>query len=219
MTTSELAVWGIGSTRTMRVHWMLCELGLDYTCHPIRSRSAETQSAAFAALNPRGKIPVLRHGDLVLTESAAIVAYLAASFETPADFYRPSNAAERARLDEWCYFVMTELDAHALYLIRRHEGLKQIYGDEPGAVASARAYFLKQLEAMAERIGASGPYLLGDKFSAADIILQSCLDWARFVRIDLPDPVLAYKRAVAERASYRTAFEMNYPERALGDAS
>ena len=101
----------------MRVHWMLRELGLDYTCHPIRSRSGETQSAGFAALNPKRKIPVLRHGDLVVTESAAIVAYLAASFELPAGFYRPSNAAERAKLDEWCYFVMTELDAHSLYCI------------------------------------------------------------------------------------------------------
>ena len=60
----------------MRAHWMLLELGLDYECHPLQSRTGETHTDAFKRLNPRHKIPVLRHGALVLTESAAILQYL-----------------------------------------------------------------------------------------------------------------------------------------------
>ena len=57
----DLTVWGIGTSRTMRVHWMLLELGLEYECHPIQSRTGETRTDEFKRLNPRHKIPVLRH--------------------------------------------------------------------------------------------------------------------------------------------------------------
>ena len=74
---NDITVWGIGTPRTMRVHWMLAELGLAYDCRPITSRSGETMTAEFLALNPKHKIPVLRHGAMVLSESAAIITYLA----------------------------------------------------------------------------------------------------------------------------------------------
>jgi len=72
----DLTVWGVGTSRTMRVHWMLLELGLEYECHPIQSRTGETHTDEFKRLNPRHKIPVLCHGSLVVTESAAIIQYL-----------------------------------------------------------------------------------------------------------------------------------------------
>ncbi len=57
----DLTLWGVGTSRTMRAHWMLLELGLDYLCHPIRSRTGETLTDEFRRLNPRHKIPVLKH--------------------------------------------------------------------------------------------------------------------------------------------------------------
>ena len=57
----------------MRAHWMAHELELDYEPRLIGSRTGETQTNAFRALNPKGKIPVLEDDDLVLTESGAIV--------------------------------------------------------------------------------------------------------------------------------------------------
>ena len=78
--TNELTLWGIGTSRTMRAHWTLLELGLDYSCHSIRSRTGETLTDEFIKLNPRHKIPVLRHGSFLLTESAAIVQYLMETF-------------------------------------------------------------------------------------------------------------------------------------------
>ena len=208
----DLTVWGVGTSRTMRVHWMLLELGLEYECHPIQSRTGETQTDEFKRLNPRHKIPVLRHGSLVLTESAAIIQYLSETFATSPEVYVPSDAVSRARLNEWCYFIMTELDAGSLYVARRHDGLKQIYGEAPTAVESAKSYFLHNLEAMTARIGGDNTYLLGDQLSIADILLMTCLDWAPSCGILLPEPWSYYRQRVALRPAYQAALKKNFAE-------
>ena len=95
----------------MRAHWMLMELGLEYEFHPFHSRSGATQTDEFKRLNPRHKIPVLRHGSFVLTESAAIIQYLSETFSNSGNLYLPSDAESRAKLNEWCYFILSELDA------------------------------------------------------------------------------------------------------------
>src|SRR5712664_4604091 len=94
---NDLTLWGAGTSRTMRAHWMLLELGLDYQFHPIGSRTGETQTNEFKRLNPRHKIPVLQHGSFVLTESAAIIQYLSETFPNPTKVYAPSEAVGRAR--------------------------------------------------------------------------------------------------------------------------
>ncbi len=71
----SLALWGIGSARAFRVHWMLAEFGLPYLSHRIQSRTGETTTPSYLKLNPRHKIPLLRHGSLLVAESAAIIQY------------------------------------------------------------------------------------------------------------------------------------------------
>lgn len=198
-----LTLWGAKSARAVRAHWMLLELGLPYTFVPARPR-VETESAEFRRINPRGKVPVLQHGDMVLTESAAIVLYLAETFPAPG-MHRAADAASRARLNEWCFFVMTELDATALYVLRRHEQLNHLFGDAPAAVAAARAYFTRQLQAMQERIVHGPPYLLGDLPSAADILLVSCLDWAEGIGIEIPAQLHPYLARARLRPAYQQA--------------
>ncbi len=62
----DLTLFGVGTSRTMRAHWMLLELGLDYESHPIQSCSGETLTDEFKPPNLRHKIPVLQHGKFVL---------------------------------------------------------------------------------------------------------------------------------------------------------
>src|SRR5438445_11712190 len=124
---NELTLWGVRTSRTMRAHWMLAEMGLEYECHPIGSRTGETLTPEFLKLNPRHKIPVLQHGSRTITESAAIAEYLSETFAQPAELHVPKTAAERAKSDEWCYFVATEVDPGGLYLNREHERLEVIY--------------------------------------------------------------------------------------------
>jgi len=206
---SDLTLWGAGTSRTMRAHWMMLELGLEYDFHPVYPRSPQTQSAEFIRLNPRRKIPVLRHGSFVVTESAAIIQYLSETFPNPKNLYVPDDAKGRAALNEWCYFVISELDAASLYVMRRHEGLKYIYGEAPSAVEAARRYFIHNLEAMASRVGEGNLYLFGERLSAADILLMTCLDWAASSGVALPDSVVRYRQRVAQRPAYQAAAERN----------
>jgi glutathione S-transferase len=208
----DLTLWGTGTGRTMRAHWMLLELGLEYQFNPIQSRSGETLTDEFMRLNPRHKIPVLRHGQFVLTESAAIIQYLSESFADSEKLYVPEDARSRATLNEWCYFIVSELDAASLYVMRRHDGLKHVYGEAPGAVEAARKYFLHNLEAMASRVANGGPYLFGARFSAADILLMTCLDWAMSSQIALPGPFLNYRQRVRQRPAYRAALERKFAQ-------
>jgi glutathione S-transferase len=206
-----LVLWGIGTARVLRVHWMLAELGLSYISRRIQSRTGETLTPEYLRLCPRHKIPLLQHGTLLLTESAAIAQYLQEQYASPAEFYVPADAAERAKVNEWCYFVINELDGHTLYVIRRHLGLKHIYGEAPTAVDSARVYFREQLEALAGRFDGEQGYLFGGLLSVADILLTTCLDWAVGVDIVLPDAVLAYRDRVKLRPAYREAVRRNNP--------
>lgn len=209
---ADLTLWGVGTSRTLRAHWMLLELGLDYECRPIGSRTGETLTEEFMRLNPRHKIPVLRHQSFVLTESAAIVQYLSETFANPRKVYLPSDAQACATLNEWCYFIMSELDAGSLYVMRRHEGLPQVYGEAPAAVASAKTYFLHNLEAMAPKIGIHTPYLLSERLSVADILLMTCLDWAALSGIALPATVVKYRERVAQRPAYQAALTKNFAD-------
>jgi glutathione S-transferase len=208
---ASLVLWGVGTTRAFRAHWILAELGLPYVSHRIQARTGETMTAEYLRLNPRHKIPTLQHGALCMGESAAIVHYLTERFATPADFYAPADPAARAKIHEWCYFVMNELDGHTLYVIRRHVGLKHIYGAAPEAVESAKIYFQEQIRALEPKFRAAGACLFGEHLSIADILLTTCLDWAVGVHIPLPDSVAAYRERITRRPAYGVAQCRNDP--------
>jgi len=141
----KLIVWGVGTTRTMRVHWMLHELGLPYETRRIEPRTGETQSTEFRQINPKQKIPVLIDGDLVVTERTAIMRHLRRRCgKLPYDDYQLSIEGQAA-YDEWMSFISMELDATSLYVVRRHKDLAKIYGEAENAVTSSIAYFERML--------------------------------------------------------------------------
>ncbi|MDE0333792.1 MAG: glutathione S-transferase family protein, partial [Defluviicoccus sp.] len=179
MTDKELVLWGAGTMRTHRTVWLAEELGLDYEHRPIGPRTGETKTDEFLAINPRHKVPAMVHGNVCLTESAAIMTYMTETFPVPDSFYVPDDTLGRARLLEWCFFTMSELDANAIYNIRRHGDLIQEYGASPIAVRAAIEYFDHQLQRMKGRIAEAGEFLMGEKISIADILFMSCLDAAQ----------------------------------------
>src|SRR6202162_3936524 len=202
----DLTLFGVGTSRTIRAHWMLLELGLDYETIPIQSRTGETLTEDFRRLNPRHKIPVLQHRAFVLTESAAIIQYLSETFGESSELYVPRDAQARATLNEWCYFIMTELDAGSLYVVRRHEGLTHIYGDAPKAIDAGKTYFSHNLEAMAPRI-ARAPYLFGERLSIADILLGTCLEWAAISNVVLPPELTEYRRRLTKPHAFHAVLK------------
>ena len=200
-----IVAWGVGTPRTLRVHWALHELGLDYSTRAIQSRTGETQTDEFTRLNSRQKIPVLQDGEVTLTESAAIIAYLAERYASDRAQLLPATSIDRARCLEWCFFALSELDATTLYVLRRHEGLPQIYGEAPAANEAARSYFRKQMRSVEHALADGRTFLVGDRFSIADIMLCSCLTWASACRIPLAESALAYGRHITSRPACASA--------------
>jgi glutathione S-transferase len=208
---SGRVLWGAGTSRTIRPHWALQELGLEYTIEPILPRTNSMKRADFVALSQRGKVPLLDDGGVLIGESAAIVLYLADRYGSDAcRLDVPVDSDARAAYYDLCFFILTELDATSLYVVRRHEGLPGTYGEAPNAVAAARAYFERQIGEIERRLADGRPHLLGDAFTSPDLLLTTCLDWATFVEVELPDSLVKYRDRIAERPAYSAAMTANF---------
>ena len=204
-----IEIWGGATSRTLRAHWMAHELALDYRPKLIGSRTGETQTDSFRSLNAKEKIPVLVENDFVLTESVAIVTYLGDHHGAGLGLVPPVGDLQRARYNEWVSFIQMELDAHTLYVMRKHRDLADLYGAAPAAVETAIAGFNKQVDVAATTL-ASQPYLLGDSFSAADLVMMTCLDWASVYGFELADVLQAYRSEIAARPAYQQASKLNF---------
>ena len=209
MSNPPIVIWGVGTTRTLRAHWMAHELGLDYETRRIESRTGETQQATYREINPREKIPTLVHGDVVVSESYAIMRYLRNLAGTlPFDDYQQSLAGQ-ARHDEWASMLLMELDATSLYVVRRHRDLPHIYGEAPAAVESSLRYFDKMFASIANDIPASG-FVWGSTFSEIDILVTIAIDWASLLGLSMPDNAISYRDEIHERDAFRAARKHNF---------
>jgi glutathione S-transferase len=204
-----LVLWGVGTSRTLRAHWALCFLGLEYETRAIQTRTPAMEGQEYRSVNPRGKVPTLQDGDLTLTESPAIVTYLAENYSAPERYLIPSRKSSRAEYFEWLSFIAMELDATSLYVLRRHEGLPDIYGPAPEACEVARSYFNRMITAAALRLEDRRRYLLGDNFSGVDILMTTCLDWAVRYGMTLPQSFTSYRSRIDEEPSTAIAFAAN----------
>jgi len=205
---SGIVLWGAGTARTLRPIWVAEELGIQYALHPIGPRTGETRTAEYTRLNRKQKIPLMQRGDLLLSESLAICRYLAGAFPGEA-LFSPRDEAGRAKEDEWCCYIYGELDETALYVMRRHYDLTEIYGEAPKAVRGCREYLRRHFEVIDEHLAQADTVLPGG-FGLADIMLVSCLDWAMFYEMDLPKHMAAYRERIAQRPAYQKAMGINY---------
>jgi glutathione S-transferase len=213
--TSARRLWGIGSPRTLRVHWMLHELGLEYETRAVIPRSAAMDDPELERWTLRRKIPFLEDGEIRIGESGAILFYLADRYRDHSAFAPAAGTAERAHYEELAFFVLMELDATALYVLRRHEGLPDVYGEAPAACSAARAYFTRMAGEIERRLADGRPHLLGEAFSAVDVLLTSCLVWAQFIGIPLAAALTAYRDRVATRPAFGRAMAVNFTPEAL----
>jgi glutathione S-transferase len=210
----RLVLWGVGTSRTLRAHWALHELGLDYESRPILARSGETKTPEYTELNPRQKIPLLQDGDFKIAESPAIGAYLSNTYGTPEKALIPSDPRERATWLEWCFYVVTELDATSLYVMRRPGDLKHIYGEAPAALEAAASYFASQLRHAEQALQDGRPFLVGTRLTTADMLLTTCLTWAVNYRVPVTAACLAYMETITSRPAYHASVEANRPRTA-----
>ncbi|MEL6914827.1 MAG: glutathione S-transferase family protein [Pseudomonadota bacterium] len=186
---------GTGRSRAFRVLWMLEELGVDYVHHLTGPRTPE-----ITALNPLGKLPVLVVDGQPLTDSTAILTYLA---DKHGALTFPAGSLARARQDGHTQFLLDEVET-LLWTVARHSfGLPEALR-VPAIKDSAREEFHTAAERLANRI--EGPFLMGETMTIADIIAVHCLGWAiaakfPMERQDLKD----YARPLRARDAYKRA--------------
>ena len=202
-------LWGVGTSRTIRAHCALIERNLSYKTEIIRSRTTDTETAAFKSVNPRQKIPVLQDGTLTMGESAAIVTYLAESYSTEQVNLIPDNPKARAKYFEWMSFICMELDATSLYVLRRHWSLPEIYGDSPVANKASEEYFNRMITAADKLKNPKQKYLLETGFSGVDILMTTTLKWAIDYNQKIPNDFMEYLDHMVNRPGYIAALEAN----------
>jgi glutathione S-transferase len=163
-----LTIIGPVQSRTFRVLWALEELGLPY-----EHQSERPWSEAVRELNPLGQVPILRDGDTVLTDSLAIMHYLA---DREGKLTFPAGTPERAHLDARINFLLTEMEA-PLWLASRHSYVLPEDKRHPEVIPVARADFALAEEKFVRLLGRQ-PFIAGDVFTIADIVAGHIAGWA-----------------------------------------
>ena len=191
----KMKLYEFGPTRSIRVRWTLQELGVDFEPVRINLVAGEHQRPEFLKINPAGKIPVLIDGDLVLTESVAIVLYLAEKYSNKG--LLPANLDQRAQVHRWLLFAATELE-QPLWRISRHTALYPEEQRLPADVIIAGREF-KEMATVLEKHMQGREFVVGDSASVADFVMAYTLDWGNEVRLldGCPQLVAYMKRMYA----------------------
>ena len=169
-----MKLYGFGPTRSLRALWGLKELGAEFEFEVVNLVAGENQRPEFLRLNPAGKLPVLVDGDLVITESAAIVLYLAEKY--PQGKLLPADLKVRAQVYRWVMFAMTELE-QPLWRITRHSALLPEDKRLPQDVALAREDFTR-MATVFDRHMEGRTFIVGHAITAADCVTAYLMDWA-----------------------------------------
>lgn len=188
-----------GNTRDLRVLWALEELSLPYQLMGIDHPNHDCDTPAFRALNPFGQLPVINDDGVVVTESGAIVLYLARKTGK----LIPSDPAGDAQVLRWCFTALTTIEVPALsYWFVNLTGGR---GTKPSdALHDWAAMRLQQLDGWLER----RQFVATDEFTVADILMTHVLDAGTDPNMLQRYPhLLAYRARCTERAAWKNTLE------------
>lgn len=162
--TDELVFYTHPMSRGRIVRWMLEEIGRPYRTE-LLDYATTMKAPGYLAVNPMGKVPAIRHGEAVVTETAAICAYLADAFPE-AGLAPPSGDRRRAPYYRWLFFAAGPVEAAAS---------NRALGFEVPAERERMMGYGRYADVMSVLEGAvsRGDYLVGDRFTAADVYVGS----------------------------------------------
>jgi glutathione S-transferase len=181
---SGLKIYGTVRSRTARVLWMAKELGLEFEHIPLVMGDAAMKHPDFLKINPAGRVPAIDDDGFALSESLAINLYLARKYGDRAKpSLAPASLEEEAKIWQWSSWAMTDLEGplHAIHLNR---GLYPPEKRDARIAESAEAQVQRPL-AMLNGVLADRAYLLGSRFSVADLNVACVLSTSRVAFIDM----------------------------------
>jgi glutathione S-transferase len=201
-----LKIYGVARSRAFRTLWMAKELGLDYEHIKVDFATGETRRPEHLALNPNGHVPVIDDDGFILWESMAINLYLAKKYGAGSVY--PSRLEDEARAWQWSFWGMTEVERPVLTALFNRAILPEKQRDSAAADAAETA-LAQPLGVLDGALGRS-PYLLGDRFTIADLNVASILSWARPAQIDMSafPKVAEWLKNCAERPAARAARQL-----------
>jgi glutathione S-transferase len=180
------------NTRSTGALILLEELGADFELHVLDMKAGEQRGPGYLAINPMGKVPAIQHGDALITEQVAVFLYLA-------DLYAEAGLAPqigdplRGPYLRWLVFYGSCFEPALVDKAMKREPAPPStspYGD-----------YDTMLKTLTDQL-ARGPYLLGERFSAADVLWGTALTWTTMFKLVPELPVI---RAYIERTGARPA--------------
>jgi len=192
---ADLLLYHAAPSRSSTVRWILEEVGEPYDVHLLKLADGDQLKPDFLAVNPQGKVPALRHNGVVITEVAAICTYLADEFPK-AKLNIPVGDPHRGIYLQWMFFGPSCIEPAILD--------RAFPRKEPPRAGSVG---YRDIEALADIVAQAvekGPYIMGEQFTAADVVIGSAVRWGTMFKL-IPERD-AFK-PYAERLSARPALQ------------
>jgi glutathione S-transferase len=194
---TQLTLYHASPSRSAVALWMLEELGEPYDVHLLNLSKGDSRAPAYLAVNPMGKVPALRHGDTVVTEVAAICTYLADAFPR-ARLSVPVGDPRRGVYLKWLFFGPSCIEPAVTDRAFPRK-------DEPRRSTLGYGDFDTAMDVTARGLE-PGPYLMGEQFTAADVVIGSQLRWGTmFKLIPERDEFTAYVARLNARPALQRA--------------
>ncbi len=199
--TDELVFYTHPMSRGRIVRWMLEEVGQPYRTE-LLDYGTTMKAPAYLAINPMGKVPAIRHGEAVVTEGAAICAYLADAFPQ-AGLAPPPGDRRRAPYYRWLFFSAGPVEQA---VTNKALGFVMPEGRERMAGYGTLADAINALEGAVSQ----GPYVTGDSFTAADVYVGSQIGWGlQFGTIEKRPAFAQYWERISKRPAALRAKEID----------
>jgi glutathione S-transferase len=186
-------------SRSSIARWMLEEVGEPYDVHLLSLSAGENLNPAYLAVNPMGKVPALDHDGVVITEAAAICAYVADAFPQ-AGLNMPLGDTRRGPYLKWLFFGPSCVEPAVTdrAFPRKEEARRGMlgYGD-----------YDTVMDVLAKAVG-GGSYIFGEQFTAADVVIGSGLRWGMMFKLIAERPEFtAYVGRLNQRPALKRAQE------------
>lgn len=194
---SELTLFHAPNTRSTGVRILLEELEAPHRLHVLDTKAGEHRDPAYLAVNPMGKVPAIRHGEAIVTEQAAIYLYLADLFPEKG-MAPPIGDPLRGPYLRWMVYYGSCFEPAVID--------RAMERDAPPRMMSAYGDFDTVLATVLGGLS-TGPYLLGERFTAADVLWGTALTWTTGFKLIPEEPaIMAYvARAKGRPAALKVA--------------
>jgi len=195
---SELTLYTNPMSRGRTARWMLEEVGESYEA-VILDYAFAMKTPDYLAINPMGKVPALQHGDRIVTECAAICAYLADAFPQAGLAPPPGD---RHAYYRWLFFAAGPVEGAMQDAARKLDGTAETsrmlgYGS------------LETVKRVLHGVAQPGPYICGEQFTAADVYVGSTIDWLVLFKMLDPEPFGPYLERLRTRRAYIRARQID----------